>query len=104
MPANSELLDVPVVEIPMGQIRRPLIPILDEKKVCSLMETLQSKPEDVPPIDVLEVEGYPGLYYSFGGCHRWEAHTRIAAPTIKCRVKMVPPAVIRGHLGSSFTL
>lgn len=47
------------------------------------------------PIDVLEVDGN---YYSFSGCHRFEAHQRLGKPTILCRVIKANKASLRFHM------
>lgn len=44
----------------------------------------------------------PGsYYYAFGGCHRWEAHRRLATPTIRAKLVRVSPHTISTYLGAS---
>ncbi|EGC32958.1 hypothetical protein DICPUDRAFT_12802, partial [Dictyostelium purpureum] len=91
------------VEMPMNVIHRPLPSELDEEKVVSLMETLK-KGQDVPPVDVVWVTGRDAnnnYYFSFGGCHRWEAHKRLNLPTIKARIVKSTPNEVKVYLGSS---
>ncbi len=83
-----------VQEIPIQQIRRPLLRQNDQAKVAALMESIR----DIglqEPIDVLEVEGE---YYGFSGCHRFEACSRLGHPTIRCKVRRAPRSVLRMHL------
>ncbi|KYQ90580.1 BEACH domain-containing protein [Tieghemostelium lacteum] len=95
--------------MPMSVIHRPLISELDEDKVLSLMDTLKSNEnyitdDTVPAIDVLWVVGKNpnnNYYYSFGGCHRHEAHKRLGLNTIKAKIIKTTPEQIRLYLGSS---
>ncbi|MDY6782706.1 MAG: sulfiredoxin [Cyanobacteriota bacterium] len=85
---------LPIQEIPIAQIRRPLPRQTDPEKVSALMESiaLEGLRE---AIDVLEVDGQ---YYGFSGCHRYEAHQRLGKETIKCRVRRAPRSVLQQHL------
>lgn len=85
---------VQIREIPLGQIRRPLLRENDQNKVAALMASIAEEGLR-EPIDVLEVDGE---YYGFSGCHRFEAHQRLGKETIKCRVRRAPRAVLLLHL------
>lgn len=94
-----------VYQMPMSEIIRPFQSELCEKKVRSLINTLKNPDtmDEVPPIDVLWVKGVEGgnYYYSFGGCHRYEAHKILNLNMIK--VKLIKSTVkdLRSYLGAS---
>jgi len=95
-----------VHNVPMSVISRPVKSILDEEKVLSIMETLKESAgkDDVPPIDVLWVEGRNpanNYYIAVGGCHRFEAHRRLQLPTIKARLMKSTPDSVRVYMGST---
>ena len=83
-----------IKEIPLQQIRRPLPRATDQAKVEALMKSIQEIGLQ-EPIDVLEVEGE---YYSFSGCHRYEACTKLGLETIRCNVRKAPRSVLQKHL------
>lgn len=85
---------IPIKEIPLNQIRRPLPRQTDPEKVTILMASIAEEGLR-EPIDVLEVDGE---YYGFSGCHRYEAHQRLGKETIKCRVRRAPRSVLQQHL------
>ncbi|XP_078436673.1 sulfiredoxin [Wolffia australiana] len=85
-----------VLEIPLDQIRRPLLRTRanDPVKVKELMESIKEIGLQ-EPIDVLDVDG---VYYGFSGCHRYEAHQRLGLPTIRCKVRRGTRETLRHHL------
>lgn len=85
---------VSVQDIPIAQIRRPLLRQNDPAKVQALMDSIAAIGLQ-EPIDVLEVEG---KYYGFSGCHRYEACSRLGHETIRCRVRRAPKSVLQRHL------
>lgn len=91
--------------VPMEVIKRPIPSVLDEKKVQSLMDTIQreTSEDEVPPIDLLWITGSEGgdYYFSFGGCHRFEAYKRLQRDTIKAKLVRSTLGDLYHYMGSS---
>ncbi|GFW24329.1 putative sulfiredoxin [Trichonephila clavipes] len=94
-----------IYDVPFEVLIRPFPSELDEEKVLSLMKTLKNSETKVgvPPIDVLWVTGREGgnYYYSFGGCHRYEAHKRLQLPFIRCKLVKSTIQDLKTYLGGS---
>jgi len=92
-------------DIPMKEISRPLPSILDENKVQSLIETIQTMNFDrIPPINVLWYEAPNSgnnYFFSMGDCHRWEAHKRLNLSTIRAKLIRTTLNDLKLYLGSS---
>jgi sulfiredoxin len=53
------------------------------------------------PIQVLE-DTDTKIMFSFGGCHRYEAHKRLGKDTIHVQVFPAPPSMLKLYLGASY--
>ncbi|EDV99903.1 GH12141 [Drosophila grimshawi] len=94
-----------VHNVPMSVIKRPIPSVLDEPKVQSLMATINSESSEgeVPPVDILWIIGSEGgnYYFSFGGCHRFEAYKRLNRETIKAKLVRSTLGDLYHYMGSS---
>ncbi|KAK9448322.1 ParB/Sulfiredoxin [Limtongia smithiae] len=93
--------------LPIDQIRRPIVPVLDEEKISRMIETLaHTDPEAIddglPPIDVLRVrKNGKDWYFGFGGCHRFQAYERTGKKTVKCKIVPVTEKMLSLYVGGS---
>ncbi|OWZ55948.1 sulfiredoxin [Cryptococcus neoformans var. grubii Br795] len=100
--------DVPVHNVPMRVINRPLPSELDENKVKTFMTEME-RGDSFTPIEVVKVKaplktdptGTPQVFYfAMGGCHRYEATKRLGWETIRARIIDVPANQMRIYLGA----
>jgi len=92
-----------IADVPLSVITRPLETPVDTAKVASLVETLRTSPDAVPPITLLWITGEQGgqYFYSFGGCHRFTAHKQMGAQTVRAVLQRATLDDLRLFLGAS---
>ncbi|GMM32023.1 sulfiredoxin [Martiniozyma asiatica (nom. inval.)] len=101
--------------IPLDQIHRPIMPVLDHAKIDTMVNTLNGKPTasatctleniesgELPAIDVLCVSDKGRRhYFAFGGCHRFQAYEKADKPLVKCKILPCTKQGLKVYLGSS---
>ncbi|KAK8850468.1 hypothetical protein IAR55_004386 [Kwoniella newhampshirensis] len=100
--------DVPVHNVPMRVIHRPLPSELDEDKVQTFMQEMRAG-DTFTPIEIVKVKAPLKInptgpaevfYFAMGGCHRYEATKRLGLETIRARIIEVPAKQMRVYLGA----
>lgn len=121
--------DAPVYDVPISVIHRPLQSYIDENKVHPPESSLLLEPtmmyvgachanncrrgfqveefvanmqkgDNFTSVEVLWVQkGKDDYYFSFGGCHRWQAHKRLKRSTIKAKLIKTTPKSRAVYLG-----
>ena len=97
---EQEPLLVNVKTVPMSQVIRPIAPVLDHDKVECLMESIDREGLQVPIKVLQDID--TGLMFSFGGCHRFEAHKRLNKETVLVEVRSATPTMLKLYLGASY--
>eukprot|EP01031_Cornospumella_fuschlensis_P030963 gene30963-37424_t len=92
-----------VHNVPIKVIRRPLVPSVNEEKVSSLQQTIETDPASIPPVTVMWIKGKEGgnHYFAFGGCHRYEAYKRSGKETIPAILQVSTFENLRQIMGAS---
>ncbi|AWU75114.1 hypothetical protein CAS74_003467 [Pichia kudriavzevii] len=104
-----------IQDVPLADIIRPIMPVLDSAKIDTMVSTLKGDPTpsatctmeniiagELPPIDVLMVSD-KGVkkYFAFGGCHRFQAYEKAGVPMVRCKVLPSTKGQLKVYLGSS---
>lgn len=101
--------------IPLGAIMRPILPVLEQLKIDSMVQTLRGEVSaadvapceytlgHLPPIDMLHYRspGERDFYFAFGGCHRLQAYERAQVEGVECKVLKVTKQMLKVYLGGS---
>eukprot|EP01031_Cornospumella_fuschlensis_P031740 gene31740-38363_t len=92
-----------VHNVPIKVIRRPLVPSVNEEKVSSLQQTIETDPSSIPPVTVMWIKGKEGgnHYFAFGGCHRYEAYKRSGKETIPAILQVSTLENLKQIMGAS---
>ncbi|KAF2140458.1 uncharacterized protein K452DRAFT_288541 [Aplosporella prunicola CBS 121167] len=110
--------NLPVTQIPLKDILRPIPPVIDSPKVDSMVQTLRGEacsyvptpaPENIepgklPPVDVLHYHSASqnkNYYFAFGGCHRMQAYEKAGNEVVDARVMKVTKPMLKVYLGGS---
>jgi sulfiredoxin len=103
--------------LPLSSLLRPIPPVLDHKKIDSMVQTLKNEtpdyipspapesitPGELPPVDVLHYRSPSGkdYYFAFGGCHRLQAYDKAQVEGVNCKVLQVTKPMLKVYLGGS---
>ncbi|KAI5856923.1 ParB/Sulfiredoxin [Tricharina praecox] len=103
--------------LPLSSLLRPIPPVLDSKKIDSMVQTLRNEtpdyipspapeaitPGELPPVDVLHYRAPSGkdFYFAFGGCHRLQAYEKAQVESVGCKVLKVTRPMLKVYLGGS---
>ena len=99
-------------KLPLSQILRPIPPVLDQRKIDSMVSTLSGEtpsyiptpaPESIvsgqlPPVDILHYKSPvtgKDYYFAFGGCHRLQAYDKAKVAEIDCKVMKVTKNMLK---------
>ncbi|KAK8241535.1 ParB/Sulfiredoxin [Phyllosticta capitalensis] len=110
--------NLPITQIPLSSILRPIPPVIDHAKVDSMQQTLRGEtctyvpspapekiePGKLPPVDVLHYHSKAqdkDYYFAFGGCHRLQAYDKGGVDMVDVRVLKVTKPMLKVYLGGS---
>ncbi|KAF9637610.1 ParB-like nuclease [Lasiodiplodia theobromae] len=109
---------LPITQLPLSSILRPIPPVIDAPKVDSMVQTLRGEacdyipspaPERIeagklPPVDVLHYHSKAqdkDYYFAFGGCHRMQAYDKAGVDVVDVRCLKVTKQMLKVYLGGS---
>ncbi|EOD52523.1 sulfiredoxin-1 [Neofusicoccum parvum] len=109
---------LPITQLPLAQILRPIPPVIDAPKVDSMVQTLRGEacdfvpspaperiePGKLPPVDVLHYHSKAqdrDYYFAFGGCHRMQAYEKAGVDVVDVRRFTVLKPMLKMYLGAS---
>ncbi|CCC71643.1 hypothetical protein NCAS_0H03330 [Naumovozyma castellii] len=112
-----------ITTVPLSQIRRPILPVLDHNKIKAMVSTAEGTPMasatctleqaqqlkgQLPAIDVLYLKEQDHTYFfAFGGCHRLQAYDALAKQhhnsdyPVPCKLLPATRNQLRLYLGSA---
>ncbi|EKG13539.1 ParB-like nuclease [Macrophomina phaseolina MS6] len=109
---------LPITQLPLADIMRPIPPVIDSPKVDSMVQTLRGEacdyipspapekiePGRLPPVDVLHYHSKAqgrDYYFAFGGCHRMQAYEKAGSQVVDVRCLKVTKPMLKVYLGGS---
>lgn len=109
---------LPITQLPLSSILRPIPPVIDAPKVDSMVQTLRGEacdyipspapekiePGKLPPVDVLHYHSKAqdkDYYFAFGGCHRMQAYDKAGVDVVDVRCLKVTKQMLKVYLGGS---